>query len=115
LWRIYVKFVADIDIKILGGGGVSPALLSAGAVCVCIPFMVYLLPCLLVRLFVFFGFKLTLLRLVSPLFTQNTPYGVTIETGSNLSKYISMDSLILAHINNMKTWSAFSQKSGIKN
>jgi len=63
----------------------------------------------------FFCFNFTLLRSVSPLFSQNTLYGVTIETGSNLSKYISMDSLILAHINNMKTWSAFSQKNGIKN
>jgi hypothetical protein len=40
------------------GGGVSPTLLSAGVlsagvVCVCIPFMVYLLPCLLARLFFF--------------------------------------------------------------
>jgi hypothetical protein len=88
--------------------GDSLALLFAGAVCVCIPFLVYLLPCLLARLFVFFGFKLTLLQLVFPLFTQNTPYGVTIETGSNLSKYIFTDSLILAHINNTKTLSAFS-------
>jgi hypothetical protein len=30
LWRIYVGFVADIDIKILGG--VSPALLFVGAI-----------------------------------------------------------------------------------
>jgi hypothetical protein len=37
LWRIYVEFVADIDIKILGrgGGGGSPALLSIGVVCIC--------------------------------------------------------------------------------
>jgi len=41
--------------------GVSLALLSAGAMCVCIPFLVYLLPCLLVRLFVLFCFNLTLL------------------------------------------------------
>jgi len=82
---------------------------------VCIPFLVYLLPCMLARLFIYFCFKLTLVRLVSPLFTQNTPYGVTIETGSNLSKYIFMDSLILAHINNTKTLSAFLQKSEIKN
>jgi len=74
-----------------------------------------LLPCLLARLIFFFCFKFTLLRSVSPLFTQNTPYGVTIETGSNLSKYISTDNLIMAHINNTKTLSAFSQKSGIKN
>jgi len=74
-----------------GGGGVSPALLSAGAVCVCIPFLVYLLPCLLTRLFVFFYFKFSLLQSVCPLFTQNTPYGVTIEIGSNLSNYISTD------------------------
>jgi len=101
--------------KSWGGWGVSHALLSVSAVCVCIPFMVYFLPCLLARLFVSFGFKLTLLQLVSPLFTQNTPYGVTIEIGSNLSKYISTDSLILAHINNTKTRSTFLQKSGIKN
>jgi len=96
-------------------GGVSPALLSAAAVCVCRPFLVYLLPCLLARLFVCFCFKLTLLQSLSPLFTQNTPYRVTIETGSNLSKYISTESLILAHINNTKSWSAFSQKNEIKN
>jgi hypothetical protein len=54
-------FVANIDTKILGGGGFSFALLSAGAMCVCIPFLVYLLPCLLARLFVLFCFKLTLL------------------------------------------------------
>jgi hypothetical protein len=88
-------------------GGFSPALLSAGAMFVCIPFLVYLLPCMLARLFVFFCFKLTLVQSVSPLFTQNIPYGVTIEIGSNLSKYIFMDSLILAHINNTKTLSAF--------
>jgi len=116
LWRIYVKFVANIDIKILGGGrGVSLALLSAGAVSVCIPFLVYLLPCLLARVFVFFCFKLTLVRSVSPLFTQNTPYGVTIETRSNLSKYIFTNNLIMAHINNTKTLSAFLQKSEIEN
>jgi hypothetical protein len=83
--------------------------------CVCRHFLVYLLPCLLARLFVFFCFKLTLLRSNSPLFTQNTPYGVTIKTGSNLSKYISKDNLILAHINNTKARSAFSQKNEIKN
>jgi hypothetical protein len=87
--------------------GVSPALLSIGAVCVCIPFLVYLLPCLLARLLVLFCFKLTLLGSISPLFTQNTPCGVTIESGSNLSKYISTNSLILAHINNTKTLLAF--------
>jgi hypothetical protein len=32
---------------------------------------------------------------------------VTIESGSNLSKYLSTDSLILAHINNTKIMSAF--------
>jgi hypothetical protein len=36
-----------------------------------------------------------LLGSVSPLFTQNTPRGVTIESGSNLSKYLSTDSFIL--------------------
>jgi len=66
-------------------------------------FLVCLLPCLLARLLVFFSFKLTLL----PLFTQKTPHGVTIESGSNLSKYLSTDSVILAHINNTKTMSAF--------
>jgi len=35
LWRIYVRFIDDIDIKILGGG-VSPTLLFTSAVCVCI-------------------------------------------------------------------------------
>jgi hypothetical protein len=49
-------------------------------------FLVYLLPCLLAKLFVFFCFKLTLLGSVSLLFTQNTPHGVTIKSGSNLSK-----------------------------
>jgi hypothetical protein len=61
----------------------------------------------LARLLVFFCFKLTLLGSVSPLFTQNTTRGVTIESGSNLSKYLSTDSLILAHINNTKIMSAF--------
>jgi hypothetical protein len=97
------------------GGGVFLAFLSIAAMCVCRHFLVYLLPCLLARLFVFFCFKLTLLRSNSPLFTQNTPYGVTIKTGSNLSKYISKDNLILAHINNTKARSAFSQKNEIKN
>ncbi len=32
MWRIYVGFVVDIYIKILGGGGVSLAFLSVGAV-----------------------------------------------------------------------------------
>jgi hypothetical protein len=59
------------------------------------------------RLLVFFCFKLTLLGSVSPSFTQNTPRGVTIESGSNLSKYLSTDSLILVHINNTKIMSAF--------
>jgi len=49
-------------------------------------FLVCLLPCLLARQLVFFCFKLTLLGSVSPLFTQNTPCGVTIKSGSNLSK-----------------------------
>jgi hypothetical protein len=49
-------------------------------------YFVYLLACLLARLLVFFYFKLTLLRSVSPLFTQNTPHGVTIKSGSNLSR-----------------------------
>jgi hypothetical protein len=44
---------------------------------------------------------------VSPFFTQNTLCGVTIEIGSNLSKYMSTDSLILAHINDAKTLSTF--------
>ncbi len=70
-------------------------------------FLVCLLPCLLARLLVFFCFKFTLLGSVSPSFTQNTPRGVTIESGSNLSEYLSTDSLILAHINNTKTMSAF--------
>jgi len=74
LWRIYVKFVADIDIKILGGGSLLHSyLLSTGVVCVCILFLVYLLPCLLAKLLVLFCFKLTLLGSVSPLFTQNIP------------------------------------------
>jgi hypothetical protein len=59
------------------------------------------------RVLVFFCFKLTLLGSVSPSFTQNTPRGVTIESGSNLSKYLSTDSLILAHINDTKVMSDF--------
>ncbi len=114
LWIIYVKFVVDIDIKIWGRGFLLHSCLLVPCVYV-YNFLVYLLPYLLARLFVLFYFKLTLLRLVSPLFTQNIPYGVTIESGSNLSKYISTDSLILAHINNTKTLSAFSQKNEIQN
>jgi len=114
LWIIYVKFVVDIDIKIWGRGSLLHSCLLVPCVYV-YNFLVYLLPYLLARLFVLFYFKLTLLRLVSPLFTQNIPYGVTIESGSNLSKYISTDSLILAHINNTKTLSAFSQKNEIQN
>jgi amino acid permease len=41
------------------------AFLSAGAVCVCIHFLVYLLPCLLARLLVLFCFKFTMLGSVS--------------------------------------------------
>jgi len=88
------------------GGGLSCTLICWCRVCM-YTFLVYLLPCLLARLFVLFCFKFTLLGSVSPLFTQNTPYGVTIKSGSNLSKYISTDSFILAHIDNTKTLSAF--------
>jgi hypothetical protein len=44
--------------------------------------LVCLLPCLLARLLVFFCFKLTLLGSVLTSFTQNTPHGVTTESGS---------------------------------
>jgi hypothetical protein len=70
-------------------------------------FLVYLLPYLLTKLLLLFCFKLTMLGSVSPLFTQNTPRGVTIKSGSNLSKYISNNILILAHINNTKILLAF--------
>ncbi len=69
-------------------------------------FWVFVTLPILGRLLVF-CFKLTLLGSVSPSFTQNTPRGVIIESGSNLSKYLSTDSLILAHINNTKIMSAF--------
>jgi hypothetical protein len=74
-------------------------------------FLVHLLPCLLPRLLVFLCFKLTLLGLVSPLFTQKTLHSVTIKSGSNLSKYLPIDSFILVHINNTKTLSTFLCKS----
>jgi len=52
--------------KSWGGRVVSPALSSASAVSICIPFLVYLLPCLLARLFVFFASN-------SPCYDQSSP------------------------------------------